>query len=174
MLNTYHTRLAQPSDLAKVLDLIHQGRALLKEQGSPQWQDGNPTDDRLAQDIDQAHSYVFTVNGQIAGTAALIIGPDPAYQTIYDGSWDNTDATYATIHRISISADYRGQGLSARFMQQLISIAQSKGITHIRIDTHALNKGMQHIIQSLGFSYRGIVYVAPNENGRRLAYELSL
>ena len=42
-------------------------------------------------------------------------------------------------------------------------------IGHLRIDTHADNKPMQHVVEKAGFSKRGIIYV---EDGTpRIAYD---
>lgn len=170
----YSIRLAQKEDLPTIIDLIQQGRSLLKEQGSTQWQDGHPTEERLAEDICQKASYLLLVDGKIAGTAALLKGPDTSYEKIYDGSWFDNEAPYASIHRLTISPNYRGKKLSSVFLKELIQLAKKDNIPYMRIDTHILNKGMQKSIHSVGFCFRGIIYVSVNPDGHRLAYELPL
>ena len=41
---------------------------------------------------------------------------------------------------------------------------------HLRIDTHEDNKVMQHVVEKMGFSRRGIIYVA--DGSPRIAYEM--
>ena len=52
-------------------------------------------------------------------------------------------------------------------------IARERNFTDIRIDTHAVNAIMQHVITKLGFTYQGMIML-PIANGERKAYQLIL
>lgn len=169
---TIYIRKAQLTDLSVIMKIIDAAKLLLKQDGSPQWQDGQPSQDTFKQDIKNGNCYLLIFNDQIAGTATLLQENDPHYAKI-DGNWA-ANVPYATIHRIALSSDFRGQHLSDFFMSNLISLAYSEGFWDIRIDTHQLNKRMQHLITQQGFEYRGVISVAPGENGLRRAYELQL
>ncbi|NLR32061.1 GNAT family N-acetyltransferase [Levilactobacillus tujiorum] len=169
-----YLRRAQTPDIAKIMTIIADAKALLKADGSPQWQDGYPNEATIRQDILAQQSWVLIVDGQVAGTAAQVIGDDANYHQITGTGWQNTTDPYATIHRIALSRDYTGQHLSHYFFTTLISNAYRDGIRNFRIDTHQLNQRMQAIVTSLGYQFRGIVHVAePGDNARR-AYELNL
>lgn len=168
-----YIREAVETDLPRIMEIINQAKALLKADGSPQWQNGKPNEDVLTEDINQKHCWVLMVGNEIAGTATLLDTDDPNYAQI-DGDWITNGVPYTTIHRIALSADFRGQHLSDFFFSNLISLSLQKGFSTIRIDTHALNQRMQHLIQKNGFKFCGIVHVEPGKDGERKAYELQL
>ncbi|MDF7639340.1 GNAT family N-acetyltransferase [Lactobacillus sp. ESL0791] len=168
-----YTRLAKSEDLPAIMKIIAQAKELLKQDGSPQWQDGQPNAEMFTEDIRLKRAYVLVVDEQVAGVATLMTTPEPSYQEI-QGAWNNAVAPYATIHRIAISAIYRGRNLAAIFISTLLSRGYELGLRNFRIDTHALNKRMQSVIRKAGYSYRGIIYVNPTKDGARYAYELNL
>ncbi|HCD08659.1 GNAT family N-acetyltransferase [Companilactobacillus crustorum] len=177
-MSSIYIRHAQISDLKKIMNIISQAQAMLKADGSPQWQSGYPNIDTLKGDIMAQQCWVLMVDNQVAGTATLIVADDPNYREITDGSWKNTTDPYATIHRIAISSDYAGQHLGKFFISNLISQAYQNGIHNFRIDTHQLNKRMQHLATNSGYIHRGKIYVdepaANHEDNARLAFELNL
>lgn len=173
MFNVF-VRKAVTDDLPKIIKVINDAKNLIKKTGSPQWQDGQPSRSVLEEDLEIGRGYVLVVNNEVAGYTALMQTDDPHYEVIQDGSWNNTVDKYATFHRVSISDDYRGKHLSDFMMSNLFTIGYSLGFRNFRIDTHEMNKGMQHISLKLGFKYRGIIYVGPKEDDRRLAYELNM
>ncbi len=173
MFNVF-VRKALNDDLPKIIKVINDAKNLIKGTGSPQWQDGEPSKSVLEEDLRVGRGYVLIVNGEVAGYTALMQTDDPHYDVIQDGSWVNTTDKYATLHRVSIADGYRGKHLSDFMISNLFTIAYEKGFRNFRIDTHAMNKGMQHISLKFGFEYRGIIYVGDKEDDRRLAYELNM
>lgn len=168
-----YMRKAAASDIDAMMEIIDEAKALLKADGSTQWQDGHPDKDMLMNDIEHGFARVLIVDGEVAGTATLMTSADPNYAKI-EGAWQDTTDTYATIHRIAISSKYRGMKLSKFFFSNLISDTYAQGIYHMRIDTHKLNLRMQHIAKEFGFEYTGIIYVPDAIDGKRLAYELNM
>jgi ribosomal protein S18 acetylase RimI-like enzyme len=173
-MSNIYVKKAQLHDLSRIMEIIDSAKALLKADGSSQWQDGTPNQATLTSDINNGDCWILKVGDQIAGTATLLTTPDPNYAEILDGQWKNTSDSYATIHRIAIDSNYRGMALSKFFLSNLISLGNRVGFTNFRIDTHELNQRMQHLVQQFDFEYTGIIYVNPGEDGRRLAFELNL
>ena len=134
---TFTLAPATTADVLAVLEIINHAKAFLKEVG-----------------------WVLKADHQVVGYAAGIVGEDPNYQEI-DGAWQNTTAPYATIHRIAISNQYRGQHLGQRFFKLIIDHFAGEGVHNFRVDTFKLNQPMQHVAKSAGFEYRGI-----NQGGR--------
>ena len=97
-------------------------------------------------DIKNGDCYcVVDDTGHVVGTFAFIVGEDPNYKEIRNGSWLN-DRPYATIHRLASDGTCRGVA-----------------------DTYADNKILQRFLQKYGFSFCGIIRVA---NGtERLAFQ---
>ena len=153
------------SDLPQLLQIYETARRFMQQTGNArQWVDGYPKEELLISDIKQGHSYVcLNENNEIAGTFYYIVGEEPTYLNIYEGSWLNNDS-YGVIHRIASSGKQKGIG------ETCINWCLDK-CRNLRIDTHRDNKVMQNILQKLGFTYCGIIYL---ENGdERLAYQKS-
>lgn len=116
---TFTLAPATTADVLAVLEIINHAKAFLKAAGSTQWQSGYPNADTITTDIANEVGWVLKADHQVVGYAAVIVGEDPNYQEI-DGAWQNTTAPYATIHRIAISNQYRGQHLGQRFFKLII------------------------------------------------------
>ncbi|WP_057769389.1 GNAT family N-acetyltransferase [Lactobacillus selangorensis] len=169
-----YVRQATLADLPAIMELIQDAKDHLKSQDVDQWQNGYPDEAAFHDDIEHGFNYVLISDGKIAGTATLFPSPDPYYGQIDHGAWaGDPDEKYVVIHRIAISSQFRGQHLSKLLISNLISIAVLLGYHDIRIDTHPDNKGMQHVITTNGFIYRGYIYMFEDKQPR-YAYQLEL
>lgn len=173
MAETY-LRRAQLQDLPAIMKIIDDAKELLKKNGSPQWQNGYPNQENLTQDIAMQTNWVLINDNKVAATATLQLTPEPTYRNITQGQWQQPDEPYATIHRVAISSNYRGQGLSKLLFSNLLTVGQVQGIKNFRVDTHRSNKAMQHIAENFNFKKRGIIKVNDQNDPERLAYELNL
>ena len=173
MAETY-LRRAQLQDLPSIMKIIDDAKELLKKNGSPQWQNGYPNQETLTQDIAMQTNWVLINDNKVAATATLQLTPEPTYRNITQGQWQQPDEPYATIHRVAISSNYRGQGLSKLLFSNLLTVGQMQGIKNFRVDTHRSNKAMQHIAENFNFKKRGIIKVNDQNDPERLAYELNL
>lgn len=154
-------RLATVTDLEEIVKLYDHARSFMRSYGNDsQWPDDTyPCMETARADLEDGMLYVAELDGEVVGTFAFVIGPDGTYAYIEDGSW-RSDCEYGVIHRMAS----RGCGVFAA----AVEFALGK-IGHIRVDTHADNGPMRHLIEKAGFSYRGIIYV---EDGTpRLAYD---
>jgi len=171
---TKYVRLATNADLPAMLTIIQAGRQALAADQIPQWQGPYPTAADLQVDLDAKRAWLLIVDGQVAGTAALLTIPDPNYSQIYQGQWQAATTPYTSIHRIAIADGYHGQHLADFYFSNLFTLSYQQGFHQVRIDTHALNKRMQHVITKAGFTYRGIVYMAGDAQDQRYAYDVLL
>ncbi|WP_225046783.1 GNAT family N-acetyltransferase [Lacticaseibacillus kribbianus] len=168
-----YTRQGTAADIPAIMGIISDARAFLKAQGINQWQGTYPDQPAVEADIAQATNRVLVMDGTVVGTASLIVGPDPFYKRIDGDGWVGT-ADYMMIHRFAASAKVRGQRLSKLFMTSLLSEAYRRGFRDVRIDTHAQNQIMQHVILGNGFQFRGIVYLdepVPERNAYQLVMQ---
>lgn len=168
-----YIRRAKITDVDKIGEILHDAVQFLKKSGSPQWQSGYPNCQTVREDIKNNVAWVLTVDNQVAGYAAVVIGRDPDYEKI-EGAWHDDVDTYATIHRLAVSRKFRGMHLSRFFMSDIISTTYAQEIHNFRIDTYKKNKIVQHIATSHGFVRRGIIQVVDPIDPDRLAYELNL
>lgn len=139
--------LATIDDLPKILDIYSIARKYMKENGNEtQWGENYPPREMLINDIKNKILYVIKKDDEVHAVFALIIGEDPTYTKIYEGSWTNNEK-YGVIHRIASDMKIKGILLLA------IKFALSK-INHLRIDTHKNNKLMNETLIKYGFSFR--------------------
>lgn len=160
-MKAYMIRAAEHADLNEIEQIYAHARNFMAANGNPtQWKNGYPWRDLLEEDIRLGKLYVVQKDDKICGVFVFVIGEDPTYRYIEDGSWAS-NLPYGTIHRIASC----GSGV----FEAALEFCRSK-CSHIRVDTHADNKPMQHLAEKHGFSRRGIIYV---EDGTpRIAYEL--
>ena len=158
-----HVRKANIEDVKAMQDIIRAAKVFMRETGNPnQWNHKDYPEALIPQDVENGNGYVIEEDGRTVGTFTFIIGRDPTYDVIEDGSWIDDDKTYGTIHRIA--SDGSSRGLLEAALDFCFSL-----IDNIRIDTHDDNKLMQHKVLKNGFSRRGIIYVA--DGTPRIAYQ---
>ena len=170
-------RKATLADLDDIMQIIDSAKALLKKDGSSQWQNGEPNREMFTADIQRNECYVLTVEGEVAGVTTVYEEADPNYATLRDGNWENNDSPYATFHRVAISNKYRGQHLTDILFTSLFTTDYEKGFRYVLIDTQRRNERLQHIAEKWGFKYRGVINTAKSADpvdNERLAYELKL
>jgi len=156
-------RKATTSDLDALMPVYAAARAYMAANGNPtQWGTSTPKRELLESDIEKGQLYVMeTSDGHVYGGFVLQWGEDPFYTEPVSGTW-RSDAPYATIHRIA--SDGTRHGVFAECMAYC-----EQQSTYLRIDTHADNKTMQHLIQKHGFTYSATVRMA--DGSLRFAYE---
>lgn len=85
--------------LDNIQEIYVYARKFMAEHGNPtQWGQTRPTEETLRKDIEKEQLYVIEERDRLQGVFALIIGEDPTYQNIEQGSWKDT-SLYGTIHR---------------------------------------------------------------------------
>ncbi len=157
----YIIRKAVMADLPRIEEIYDYARRFMEQTGNPnQWGKTEPPVERLKLDISEGKLFVVE-SDSIHGVFFYTIGEDPTYGRIDNGSW-LSDEPYGTIHRIA------GDGAGG-IVKTAVAYGRSQ-CSHLRIDTHHDNRVMQHVVEKLGFSRRGIIYLA---NGSpRIAYEM--
>lgn len=154
-------RKAQPEDLPELCDLYEKARQFMRSQGNlEQWNDGHPAWEDLSADIQAGQLYVICSPQGIEASFVFYIGTDPTYGRIEFGSWPN-DKVYAPVHKVASLGRRAGMG-------KAILDWCKKQWPVLRMDTHADNHPMQHLLKREGFVHCGTIYL---ENGDpRLAY----
>ena len=74
------------------------------------------------------------------------------------------------IHRVASSGS--GKGFAAACFDWCREQCLASGCRNLRIDTHADNKVMQHVLEKNGFAYCGKIYL--QDGAMRLAYQKCL
>lgn len=171
-------RKASTNDLPEIMSIYESARAFMRDNGNPtQWGAGRPAMSVIKNDIANGNFYVCedrrddnsgdsTVGNdkgcsKIVGVFALIIGEDPTYLEIQDGSW-RSDETYGTIHRLA------SDGITKGIARACFDFCHDR-CHYLRIDTHKDNLPMQAAIKKYGFVYCGIIHVA--DGSERIAFD---
>lgn len=147
-------KLSTIDDIEQILSMFDYSRSIMRNNGNlTQWVNGYPSEEVLREDISRHQSFVIEERGRLIGTFAFIIGRDPTYTRIYEGSWLHDERRYGTIHRLACVPG------TSRVAQTAFQWAASQ-IPALRADTHHDNLIMRHVLESFGFQYRGVIFVA--------------
>jgi len=160
-------RLATPSDIDAIMNMVSLAKAAMSYQNSGQWQDQYPMRSQFVSDIEKRAYHVITLDDAIVGGVA-VFDYEPDYETLLDGHWRH-DGPYLVVHRLVVNPSVQGQGLGRRLLGYVEELAKQKNITMIRLDTHDKNAPMIRILAQLG--YEKIGYVLLNNFKRRAAFE---
>ena len=155
-------RKANMKDLPALQEVYRAAKKTMAETGNPtQWPEDYP-ECVLEMDIINGVLYVLCgEDGLVHAAFSFILGDDPTYSVIEDGTW-GSDAPYGTIHRLGSDGELKGVfSTCLNFCKDIIP--------HIRADTHHDNLIMQHLLKQAGFIRRGNIHT---EDGTlRIAYE---
>ena len=168
MKNSY--RRATLEDIEQVMVAVEDSRALLRDQGNGQWQDGYPNRDNFINDINNKRLFVVLEEGHpenVIGCCALTYREED-YHHLYEGRW-LTDLPYMVMHRVALKKEYRNKGYGKKLFEVFLEQAKIEGFRSLRIDTHEGNAIMRHLIESYGFQYCGKAILTPNKD--RFMYE---
>lgn len=159
-------RRATITDIDTICQIIAAASQRLGAAGIDQWQRGYPNRQSIECDVARREGWVLCDGEQIVAYGAVIFTGERAYDDITAGEW-LTSGRYAVVHRLCVAEQRVGEGWSRKFMQQVEGLARENALSSVRIDTHPDNLIMQHLVDSLGFTYCGDVVI----ESRRLAYE---
>lgn len=160
---------AKKADTARIMELINQAKAFLKDCGVDQWQDGYPELSDIEKDIADGIGYVLVDDGNIIAYTGIDFRGEPAYDTL-KGNWLNQNP-YVVIHRTAIDNSVKGKGLCQQIFRKVEEMAREKNVHNVRIDTDEGNKIMRHVIEKMGFTYCGTIWFA---NSVKIAFQKGL
>lgn len=151
-----YLRKVKANELDRVIEIIEEAKTVLRGRGVNLWQNSYPDQQTLKSDIKRGIAYFLIKDNQIAGVAALETQGEASYDKLENGQWSpQSQKHYAIFHRVAIAKGHQGEGLASIFIQHLLSVAAALDIQDIRIDTHADNLAMRHVIEKNGFTYCG-------------------
>ncbi|NEG96560.1 N-acetyltransferase [Bifidobacterium primatium] len=168
-------RTATAADFDVIQTMYARARKLMAENGNPtQWADRFPLESTVRADIAEGRTRLLVDHagtdddGNPGAERALAVfvlcpGPDPSYAEI-DGAWLDDD-DYMAVHRVAAS------GLGGHAGRDCLNWAV-KHYGNVRMDTHRNNHGMQHVLESSGFTRCGVITLVRREgDAERLAYQ---
>lgn len=158
-------RKSRCEDIDRIMTVYDAARAFMRAGGNmTQWSNGYPSRETILADIDAGNHYTGTdPEGEIAMVFAFIVGDDPTYAIIEDGTWPD-DSPYGTIHRLASSGRHAG-------MLAVCTAFAMKQAGTVRLDTHTDNHAMRMAAERLGFVRCGTIYC--QDGTPRIAYQLN-
>lgn len=105
-------RLATPTDLPRIIEIITYAKQTMRLQGNlTQWTNNYPSEEVFLHDIQGGHCFVCSdkQNGLPEACFCHLPGPEPNYTYIEQGTWPN-DKPYYVLHRIASSGKLKGIG----------------------------------------------------------------
>lgn len=162
MISNIQIRNARIDELDSILEIYDNARKFMRDNNNPtQWNNNYPSRELLRNDLDNGNLYVVLKDNIVCAVFVIIIGEDPTYKNIYDGSWI-INSTYGTIHRVASNQTIKG------VFNLIVKYSLTK-IKHLRVDTHPDNIIMQKAILKEGFIKCGTIFVG--DGTKRIAYE---
>ena len=155
----YTIRKSTEDDIDLILTMFDHSRSVMRRDGNHSQWVGYPTRDDVAEDVRRGVSHLIGSEGgergaepMPIGTFALVPGEEPTYTHIDHGRWIDTRTPYSTLHRLAALPGTRG------IAQAAFRYAKAQ-CNYLRVDTHASNRPMHHILATEGFVYSGIIYI---------------
>lgn len=161
-------RKTSVNDIKDVMKIIKEAQNYFKDAGIDQWQNNYPNEDTIMNDIKNDYSYVLVKDGEVVATAATSFDGEKTYERIYEGQW-LTEDKYSWIHRIAVTSQLKGLGLSSEIIKNVEKMAKDNEVYSIKIDTHEDNKSMQRLLTKNNFKRCGTIYL--EDNSKRVAFE---
>ena len=165
-----NTRKSTKQDIPAIMQIIAYAQQYLASLDIDQWQNGYPNEAQILNDINNEESFVvLNEENKIIATYMFSTRGEANYNSI-DGKWlTATKDQYGVIHRIAVAENQTNKGLARKIISACEQKLSEKNIKSMRIDTHNDNKGMQHLVKKLNYTYCGIIIVT--DGSERLAFE---
>lgn len=160
-------RLAHTEDISAIMHLVKKVVPLMRATGNFQWGDDYPNPEVFEKDIAIGQLWVAELDGKIGGVSAITTDQDPEYA---DAGWDITEEAIVT-HRLAVDPDLQGKGIAKALMQQAEIVANTRGITILRVDTNTENKATNALFPKLGYDFSGEISLAKRPGLRFYCYQ---
>jgi len=128
----------------------------MRATGNLQWDARYPNPEVFENDIELSQLWVACVDDDIAGVTAITTDQAPEYATI---GWDINETAIVT-HRLVVSPQYRGKGVAEKLLLKAETVAISRGIKLLRIDTNSQNEVAKKLFLKSGYVFAGEIGLA--------------
>lgn len=144
-------RLAQLSDLEKMMAIITAVIGEMRQAGNDQWDEHYPLRSDFLNDLETGNLYVTELNGELTGFVCINDQQPEAYQ---DAGWSACDKSLV-IHRMAVNPAYRNRGVASMLMTFAEELGRSKGVTYLRSDTYSQNAKMNALFRKMNYRFTG-------------------
>lgn len=141
-------RLAQKSDLDRVLQITRLCAREMESRKVFQWNEHYPDRQSFVNDINNSELYVYCIQDMVIGCVSICAFMDEVYSKV---SWKTDGKNSVYIHRLAVDPKHQKQGIGSKLMDFAENESKLSGVESIRLDTFSQNIVNQNFYEKRGY-----------------------
>jgi len=141
-------RLAQKSDLDRVLQITRLCAREMESRKVFQWNEHYPDRQSFVNDINNNELYVYCIQDMVIGCVSICAFMDEVYSKV---SWKTDGKNSVYIHRLAVDPKHQKQGIGSKLMDFAENESKLSGVESIRLDTFSQNIVNQNFYEKRGY-----------------------
>lgn len=162
-------RLAQKSDLDRVLQITRLCAREMKSRKVFQWNEHYPDRQSFVNDINNSELYVYCIQDMVIGCVSICAFMDEVYSKV---SWKTDGKNSVYIHRLAVDPKHQKQGIGSKLMDFAENESKLSGVESIRLDTFSQNIVNQNFYEKRGYVKLDDIYFPLQSEHPFHCYEL--
>ena len=162
-------RLAQKSDLDRVLQITRLCAREMESRKVFQWNEHYPDRQSFVNDINNSELYVYCIQDIVVGCVSICAYMDEVYSKV---SWKTNGKNSVYIHRLAVDPKHQKQGIGSKLMDFAENESKLSGVESIRLDTFSQNIVNQNFYEKRGYVKLGDIYFPLQSEHPFHCYEL--
>jgi GNAT superfamily N-acetyltransferase len=148
-------RQAQPREAPVVQGLLVEAARWVDAMGEVMWEDDELAPERIVAETAAGQFYLAIADGEPAGVIRFQL-EDPLFWPDLPG-----DDTSAFVHRLAVSRQFKGQGVSTALLRWAVDHARELGRSHLRLDCDRSRPKLMALYEAFGFKFHSFRQVGP-------------
>lgn len=161
---------ASIEELKAILSMYQLAKKDLDENNIHQWDQQDPSQQTIKEDIKKGNLYVAKKGETILGSIVLDEEMEPEHQQV---KWLVPIQSALYLHRLVVHPNYQGEGTGKALMKFADEYAKKHGYTSIRLDAYEENEIARNLYRQFGYKQAGKVYF-PRREAPFICYEKPL
>lgn len=141
-------RLAQKSDLDRVLQITRLCAREMESRKVFQWNEHYPDRQSFVNDINNSELYGYCIQDMVIGCVSICAFMDEVYSKV---SWKTDGKNSVYIHRLAVDPKHQKQGIGSKLMDFAENESKLSGVESIRLDTFSQNIVNQNFYEKRGY-----------------------
>ena len=162
-------RLAQKSDLDRVLQITRLCAREMESRKVFQWNEHYPDRQSFVNDINNSELYVYCIQDMVIGCVSICAFMDEVYSKV---SWKTDGKNSVYIHRLAVDPKHQKQGIGSKLMDFAENESKLSGVESIRLDTFSQNIVNQNFYEKRGYVKLEDIYFPLQSEHSFHCYEL--
>ena len=141
-------RLAQKSDLDRVLQITRLCAREMESRKVFQWNEHYPDRQSFVNDINNSELYVYCIQDMVIGCVSICAFMDEVYSKV---SWKTDGKNSVYIHRLAVDPKHQKQGIGSKLMEFEENESKLSVVDSIRLDTFSKKIVNQNFYEKRGY-----------------------